>query len=209
MIHIATILLFIRNYIKYNFANIDYHSLYRSLFCLCITIFSSYTIFLNWDQFILNPECTSLLSYILNIFMLFYMLYDLIWIFIKRKFRLDLIIHHIFCLFIYYNYYSYMCVTYYIINECISAFNWVTIIFPNNNKLIKIINYYRLFSIIFIRFWIWLGGLYMFTNCFLYTTMCYSLIMFFSLDLYWTILIIKNLNKKIELPQKYVKINKL
>ena len=131
MIQLITPLLLIRKYIKEKYANLDYHSIYRSLFCLIISMYSSFIIYFNWDSFVQNPLITSYSSYLINISMLMYMIIDLGWMVINNKYRIDLFLHHILCLFVYLYYYDYMILTYYAINECLSAFNWISLIYPN------------------------------------------------------------------------------
>ena len=206
MLSIITTLLLIKNFIKIKFPDLDYHSIYRSLFCFFISTFSCFTIFINWDIFITDPLAYTLQSYIINTFMVVYMGYDLIWIFVKKRFRLDLFIHHILCLIGYIMYGQHILLTYYAINEIISAFNWVSLVFPNYDWVVRIL---KLISIIFVRLFVWINSLILMYNTEYFYIILIFMIGFISLDIFWITIIIGNMLKNIAIKTvQYIKKNK-
>ena len=206
MLPIITTLLLIKNYIKLKFPDLDYHSIYRSLFCFAISTLSCFTIFLEWNTFISDPMAFTLQSYLINTFMVVYMAYDLIWIFVKKRFRFDLFIHHVVCLIVYMNYRSHILLTYYAINEIISAFNWVSLVFPNFEWLIRIL---KLCSILFVRLIIWINGLVLMHNTEFFNIILVCTTLFLSLDIFWITVIIGNIFKNLAKKTiQYIKKNK-
>ena len=206
MLQFITTLLLIKNYIKIKFPNLDYHSIYRSLFCLFISISSCFTIFFHWKTFLSNPMAYTLESYLINMFMIFYMGYDLVWIFVKKRFRFDLVIHHVLCIICYYIYSSHILLTYYAINEVISAFNWISLIYPNYDWIVRIL---KLASILFVRLFVWINGLVLMHNTELFTTLLVITLLFISLDVFWITIIVGNMLKKVATKTvQYIKKNK-
>jgi hypothetical protein len=206
MLQFITTLLLIKNYIKITFPNLDYHSIYRSLFCLFISISSCFTIFYHWETFKSNPLAYTLESYLINMFMIFYMGYDLIWIFVKKRFRLDLVIHHILCIICYYKFSSHILLTYYAINEVISAFNWISLIYPNYDWVVRIL---KLASILFVRLNVWINGFILMYNTDMFTTLIIFTLLFVSLDIYWVTIIVGNMMKNVAIKTvQYIKKNK-
>jgi hypothetical protein len=204
MLNILTVLMFCRQFIKKNFSDKDYHSIYRSIYCLLITIFSFYQTNYNWKELkqfpMMNATYSSLL---INNFMFVYMIYDIWYFFYSKKIRYDLLFHHILCMIAFYNYKNYFIMTYGSIAEIISAMNWLSII---NNKYNYLTRLFRIFSIIFIRIPLWLNII----NLFKYTeyniSSCCIMSIFIGLDIYWLKIIYNNIfESKL---YKYIKINK-
>jgi len=202
MLQFITSLVLVREYFKNKFNNLDYHSIYRSWFCLLISILSSCTMFINWDTFIENPLITNSFSYILNTFMIVYMGYDIICFLINEKLRIDLLCHHILCLIIFIFYREHLLLTFYSICEVISAFNWIGIIYPNYNWITRIL---RAGSIIFVRLWVWIFGLKIMYSTEYFNIILLYTIIFITLDMYWLSIIYNNFKKRNTVIQKYIK----
>ena len=204
MLNILTILMFCRQFIKKNFEDKDYHSIYRSIYCLLITIFSFYQTSCNWTELkqfpMLNATRSSL---IINNFMFVYMIYDIWYFFYSKKIRYDLLFHHILCMIAFYNYKNYFIMTYGSIAEIISAMNWLSLINKKYNYLTRL---FRIFSIIFIRIPLWLNIINLFKNTEHNISSSYIMSIFIGLDIYWLKIIYNNIyENKIK---KYIKINK-
>jgi len=90
MLNILTVLMFCRQFIKKNYSDKDYHSIYRSIYCLLITIFSLYQTNKNWKELkqfpMMNASHSSLL---INNFMFVYMIYDIWYFFYSKKISHD------------------------------------------------------------------------------------------------------------------------
>lgn len=189
IINIIIILLF-RKIIKTIFRKFDYHTLFRSFFCLIISTLSMGISILNWNLLLSNPLETNNLSIFSNNLMLSYMIIDTIYFIYKQNYRRELMIHHIICLIIYTFFRDTCILSFCSINEILSSFNWVGIIYPNLDWISKI---FRLYSILFIRLFVWI-----FTLIFIHkiTNLFYIgfilVFIFICLDIYWTWIIIKN-----------------
>lgn len=204
MLNILTILMFCRQFIKKNFGDKDYHSIYRSIYCLLITIFSFYQTSYNWielKQFPMLPATRS--SLIINNFMFVYMIYDIWYFFYSKKIRYDLLFHHILCMIAFYNYKNYFIMTFGSIAEIISAMNWLSLI---NKKYNYLTRYFRIFSIIFVRLPLWFNIINLFRNTEYNILSIYIMLIFIGLDIYWLKVIHSNMNEIF--LNKYIKINK-
>jgi hypothetical protein len=204
MLNILTILMFCRQFIKKNFGDKDYHSIYRSIYCLLITIFSFYQTSYNWielKQFPMLPATRS--SLIINNFMFVYMIYDIWYFFYSKKIRYDLLFHHILCMIAFYNYKNYFIMTFGSIAEIISAMNWLSLI---NKKYNYLTRYFRIFSIIFVRLPLWFNIINLFRNTEYNILSINIMLIFIGLDIYWLKVIHSNMNEIF--LNKYIKINK-
>ena len=162
MLNILTVLMFCRQFIKKNYNDKDYHSIYRSIYCLLITIFSFYQTNKNWNELRQFPMMHATYSSLLiNNFMFVYMIYDIWYFFYSKKIRYDLLFHHILCMFAFYNYKNYFIMTYGSLAEIISAMNWLSLINKKYNNFTRL---FRIFSIIFIRIPLWLNIINLFKN---------------------------------------------
>jgi len=203
MLNILTILMFCRQFIKKNYSDKDYHSIYRSIYCLLITIFSFYQTSCNWIEFKQFPMLeASYSSLLINNFMFVYMIYDIWYFFYSKKIRYDLLLHHVLCLIIFYYYKNYFIMTYGSIAEIISSMNWLSLINKKYNNITKI---FRIFSIIFIRFPLWINIILLYINTIYQTRVLYFMSIFILLDLYWLKKIYNNYNENFN---NYIKINK-
>lgn len=204
MLNILTILMFCRQFIKKNFEDKDYHSIYRSIYCLLITIFSFYQTSCNWTELkqfpMLNATHSSL---IINNFMFVYMIYDIWYFFYSKKIRYDLLFHHILCMIAFYNYKNYFIMTYGSIAEIISAMNWLSLINKKYNNLTRL---FRIFSIIFVRLPLWFNIINLFSNTEYNILSIYIMAIFIGLDLYWLKVIYSNIYENY--INNYIKINK-
>lgn len=184
------IILLFRKMIKNIFKNLDYHSLFRSFFCLFISTLSIGVSVLNWNLLLNNPLGIDNLSLFINNMMLSYMLVDTVFYLYKKNYRLELMFHHIICLFMYGFFFNKRILSFCAINEILSSYNWIGIIYPNLEWVSKL---FRLFSIIFIRLFIWifvLVFLYQYQYIYLFATM--FIYIFICLDIYWIWIIVKN-----------------
>jgi len=189
LIYLIIILIF-RKTIKLLFANYDYHTLFRSFFCLFISSFSMGISIYGWYELVVNPLETTNLSLFVNKMMLSYMLVDTTYFLHKQNYRLELMIHHIVCIGLYGFFYDKKILSFCAINEILSAFNWVGIIFPHIEWTSKI---FRLYSILFIRLFVWVYTLIFLSNIKYLFTLAFGLVtVFIFLDIYWIWIIIKN-----------------
>ena len=217
MIIYLLIILILKYIIKYYLRNYDYHNIFRSIFCLLISLSSLSISLLNWNNLIINPLSSSIISSIINKFMFCYMIYDLIYFFIRQRIRYELCFHHAICALLFYNY-NYNILTFCSTCEIISGFNWISIIYPKYEWMSK---YIRLTTILLVRFWIWMCTLIIFKNFKqiknitfniskfiifpfqfknsiyinipLFSFVVLLIIIFISLDIYWLCIIYKNL----------------
>ena len=189
--YIIQIIIF-RKIIKLLFANYDYHTLFRSFFCLFISSFSFIASIYNWDKLLTNPFESNYLSLIINNLMISYMLIDTGYFLFKQNYRMELIFHHVICIGFYGFYNDTGILSFCAGCEILSAFNWVGIIFPNLEWTSKL---FRLYSILFIRLFIWVYTLVFLSNIkniFLLAIGFGGVSCFILLDIYWTWIIIKN-----------------
>ncbi len=204
MLNFLTILVFCRQFIKKFFGNKDYHSIYRSFYCMFITIFSIYQTYFNWGNLIENPLLESnTYSLIINNFMFVYMIYDIWYFFYSKKIRYDLLFHHIICLIAFYYYKNYFFMTFGSIAEIISSLNWLSLI---NNKFTNFTRLFRMFSIILVRLPMWLTSITLFKNTIYSYLSLFCMIIFILLDIYWLKVIYKNMND--DRAINYIKKNK-
>ncbi len=204
MLNFLTILVFCRQFIKKIFGNKDYHSIYRSFYCMFITIFSIYQTYYNWGNLIENPLLDSnTYSLIINNFMFVYMIYDIWYFFYSKKIRYDLLFHHVICLVAFYYYKKYFFMTFGSIAEIISSLNWLSLI---NNKFTNFTRLFRMFSIILVRLPMWLTSITLFKNTNYSYLSLFCMIIFILLDIYWLKVIYKNMNDNRSI--NYIKKNK-
>jgi len=171
--------------------------IYRSLVCFYISINSTKICYKNIEEFRIDPinYTNKEISY-LNNFILSFFVSDLINLYFHDIRRLSLIIHHFFCIFIYYTYCIYLnnsslIFTFFAMAEYISICSGLDELFKYNKmkntqfwtKL------YRAIIIIFIRIPIWMFLLYI---CYIYNLPIHSYIscilgftVMTCLDLYW------------------------
>ena len=188
-------ILFFKKIIKILFKKYDYHTLFRSFFCLFISSCSMGISLLEWDSLISDPLGTSILTKWINIMMLSYMLIDTGYFLYKQNYRTELMIHHFACIGIYGLYLNFRILSFCAGCEILSAFNWVGIIFPGFEWASKL---FRLYSILFIRLFIWIYTLIFLYNLqigFKFIFILLILLIFISLDIYWTYIIILNYTK--------------
>lgn len=171
----------------------DLHSLFRSFFCFFISMMSLFFSINNWNILIQNPLQTTQLSLIINKLMFSYMLFDTIYFIQSNTIRIELIFHHIICLLLYGLCYDKSILSFCALGEILSAFNWIGILYPKYEWTVKL---FRLYSILFIRFYVWFFTLFFLSNYkFLYWFALVMVIIFICLDCYWSWIIITNLLK--------------
>jgi len=183
--------------------------LYRSVICTFIALYSTIQILINWDKFWNTPT-----KYVdkhtewINILTLSYFISDIFTMICQKNKRIDLWIHHIFCLIslsLHSIYYSNPCI---ILNgvimaefmSAVSGLDAVAKYFKYGN-ILWWTKLYRCFVIILIRFPIWI----MLIKFVLTTDMYYAAqvncivgsITMCSLDIYWLRLCIKALRTHI------------
>ena len=192
LITIIIILLF-RKAIKKLFGDYDYHTLFRSFFCLFISTLSMGTSLWNWNLLLTNPMGKNYISSIINNLMLSYMIVDTSYFLYKKNFRIELMAHHLVCLFAY-GFYTDTCIlSFCSINEILSSFNWIGIIYPNLEWVSKL---FRLYSILFIRLFIWIFTLVFLHKLNLIYQFARVIVVFFiCLDIYWSWIILSNFFK--------------
>ena len=189
LICIFFILLF-RKVIKKIFYKYEYHSLFRSFFCSFISTLSIGTSIINWNLLLTNPIDNNNLSLIINNLMLAYMIIDTSYYLIKKNYRVELILHHLICLFIYGFYRDKCILSFCSINEILSSFNWIGIIYPNLEWVSKL---FRLYSIVFIRLFVWVFTLlFLYKLDFIFQFACGFIFAFICLDIYWSWIILSN-----------------
>jgi hypothetical protein len=203
MLNILTVLMFCRQFIKKNYSDKDYHSIYRSVYCLLITIFSLYQTSYNWNELRQFPMLKATNSSLLiNNFMFVYMIYDIWYFFYSKKIRYDLLLHHILCMIVFYNYKNYFIMTYGSMAEIISAMNWLSLINKKYNNFTRI---FRILSIILIRLPLWINLIFLYINTVYYINVLCIMVIFILLDIYWLKILLNNINQK---SNNYIKINK-
>lgn len=191
MIFYPGIIIIFKLVINKLFKNIqDSHALFRSFFCFFISTLSLFYSVCEWNNLITNPLASSFLSLGINKLMLSYMLVDTGYFLFNKKIRIELIFHHAICIGLYGIYYDKGILAFCACAEILSAFNWIGILYPEIEWSIKL---FRLYSIILIRFYIWIFTLYFlskFNYLFLFTLGI--VIIFICLDCYWVWIIISN-----------------
>lgn len=172
------------------------HKLFRSIFCFFISLLSMIFTIIYWKHLISNPLKPTLMSDIINQLMLSYMIIDTLYILKDisnnnyHLVRWELLIHHLTCLFIFGLFSDKSILTFCSVAEILSAYNWVGILFPKYEWTIKI---FRLYAIIFIRFFIWIFAIiFLHGNKNFYYFGLFLISIFIFLDVYWTWVIISN-----------------
>ena len=79
--------------IKYFFSKYNYHSLFRSFFCLLISTLSIGICLYKWENLISNPLEQYYLASHINKLMLNYMLYDTYYFIYNKQYRVELLLH--------------------------------------------------------------------------------------------------------------------
>lgn len=177
--------------------NNESHQLFRSAFCFFISTLSIVFSIIYWEYLISNSIETILLSTIINKLMFSYMLVDTLYIcydyYNKNNLRLELVLHHLVCLCLYGIFWDKAILSFCSSAEILSAYNWVGILFPQYEWTVKI---FRLYSIILIRFFIWIFTLVFLRNYnYLFWFGFIFIMIFISLDCYWVWIIISNYTK--------------
>lgn len=190
MIIYFLILFILRKLIKNIFRKKEYHTIFRSFFCLFISTFSIGISVLNWKHLMTTPLEPNYYFCIINKFMLSYMLIDTLYFVSMQQYRIELMIHHILCLLLYGFNLNKSILAFCAINEILSSFNWVGIIYPKFEWMSKL---FRLYSIIFIRLFVWIYTLvFLYPFTYYYQIALFIIFIFISLDFYWTWIIISN-----------------
>lgn len=171
--------------------------IYRSLICLYISLRSSKICYENLDQFSINPiEYSNYDIISLNNFILSFFIADLINLYFHDIRRLSLIIHHLFCILIYYTYCIYLnnsslLFSFFAMAEYISIGSGLDEFFKyhkmkNTQFWTKL---FRALVIVFIRIPIWT---YLLVICYIYSMPFHShiscilgFVTMTSLDIYW------------------------
>lgn len=193
IIYLEFVILF-KLFVNKYFINIENnHSLFRSFFCFFISTLSLFNSIIEWNSLILNPIGSTYLSVIINKLMFSYMLIDTFYFIYNKNIRIELIFHHIICIIFYGLFYDKAILSFCSCAEILSSFNWIGILYPEiewTNKL------FRLYSIIFIRLFIWIYTLVFMSKFtyYYYITICLTII-FICLDCYWASIIISNYYK--------------
>ena len=190
--YLVTIILF-KIIINKIFKNVNStHVLFRSFFCFFISTLSLFYSVYDWDNLITNPLSSSFLSLVINKLMLSYMLVDTGYFILGKNFRIELLLHHIICIGLFGLFYNKKILAFCACAEILSAFNWIGNLYPELEWSIKL---FRLYSIVLIRFYIWIFSLFLvYNHIFLYQfALAFVLfIIFIGFDCYWTWIIISN-----------------
>jgi hypothetical protein len=145
---------------------------------------------LNWNLLLTNPLGIDNLSLFVNYMMLSYMIVDTIFYLYKKNYRLELMFHHIICLFVYGFFFNKRILSFCAINEILSSYNWIGILYPNLEWISKLL---RLYSIIFVRLFVWIFiSVFLYQYQYIYQFAILLIFIFICLDIYWTCIIIKN-----------------
>lgn len=183
------------------FVNIENnHSLFRSFFCFFISTLSLSNSVMEWNNLISNPLGYTYLSTCINKLMFSYMIVDTAYLLFSKNIRLELIFHHAICLGFYGLHWDKAILSFCASAEILTSFNWIGILYPEiewTNRL------FRLYSIIFIRLFIWIYCIsFMLKYTYYYhLAICFSII-FICLDCYWASIIISNYYKDINIVKK-------
>lgn len=192
LFYLAIIVIF-KQIINNIFKNtVNKHSLFRTFFCFFISSLSLCFSIYHWQHLLSNSLEPTYLSFIINKLMLSYMLVDTFFITTTdvKELRIELIFHHAICIGLYGLFYDKAILSFCALGEILSSFNWIGIIYPQYEWSVKL---FRLYSIIFIRFFVWV-----FTLVFLrqYLVLFWfgllGVIIFFALDCYWAWIILSN-----------------
>lgn len=188
-----TIIVIFKQIINNIFKNtVNKHSLFRSFFCFFISSLSLCFSICYWHHLLLNSLEPTYLSFIINKLMLAYMLVDTF--FITRtnvtELRIELIFHHAICIGLYGLFYDKAILAFCALGEILSAFNWIGIIYPQHEWSVKL---FRLYSILFIRFFVWVFTLvFLHQYLWLFWFGLFAIMIFVCLDCYWIWIILSN-----------------
>lgn len=192
IIYIILIILFKQIINNYFSKKIDTHSLFRSFFCFFISTLSIFFSINNWNNLLIKPLESTNLSIIINQLMLAYMLVDTFYycLILNKNIRKELILHHIICICLYGIFYDKLVMSFCSLGEILSAFNWIGIIYPKYEWTIKL---FRLYSILFIRFFVWTFTLvFLYKYTYLFWLGLVGVITFICFDCYWIYIILLN-----------------
>lgn len=168
------------------------HTLFRSFFCFFISTLSLCFSICYWSHLLSNSLETTYLSSVINKLMLAYMLVDTFFITTAdvKELRIELIFHHAICIGLYGLFYDKAILAFCALGEILSAFNWIGIIYPQHEWSVKL---FRLYSILFIRFFVWTFTLvFLWHYYWLFWFGFISVMIFFTLDCYWAWIILSN-----------------
>lgn len=168
------------------------HTLFRSFFCFFISTLSLCFSICYWSHLLSNSLETTYLSSVINKLMLAYMLVDTFFITTAdvKELRIELIFHHAICIGLYGLFYDKAILAFCALGEILSAFNWIGIIYPQHEWSVKL---FRLYSILFIRFFVWTFTLVFLRHYYwLFWFGFIGVIIFFTLDCYWAWIILSN-----------------
>lgn len=168
------------------------HTLFRSFFCFFISTLSLCFSICYWSHLLSNSLETTYLSSVINKLMLAYMLVDTFFITTAdvKKLRIELIFHHAICIGLYGLFYDKAILAFCALGEILSAFNWIGIIYPQHEWSVKL---FRLYSILFIRFFVWTFTLVFLRHYYwLFWFGFIGVMIFFTLDCYWAWIILSN-----------------
>jgi hypothetical protein len=171
-------------------SHLNLHLLFRSFFCFFISTLSLFYSVYDWNYLITNPLESTFLSTFINKLMLSYMLIDMGYLIQSKNIRFELIFHHAICIGIYGMYWDKAILAFCASGEILSAFNWIGILYPELEWSIKL---FKLYSIILIRFYVWIFTLYILKKYeFLFFVGFIGVMIFICLDCYWIWVIISN-----------------
>lgn len=166
------------------------HSLFRSFFCFFISTLSLCFSIYNWSYLLTSSLESSHLSIIINKLMLAYMIIDTLYLITNKELRIELIFHHGVCIGLYGFFYDKSIMAFCALGEILSSYNWIGIMYPQYEWTIKL---FRLYSILFIRFFVWTFTLvFLYHHYWFYWFGFIGVIVFLTLDFYWAGIIILN-----------------
>jgi len=196
MIQYILCLIIFQRIIKYFFSDKDYHGIYRSFFCLFITIYGTIISYTHWNIILNAPDFENKYTNFNRDIFLSYLIFDIIYMCIKMDFRIDLIFHHLECFHVYYFKGNCILTTFLVTGEILSAFNWLNLI---NYKLTSLNRLLRLLSIIFVRSFLWIFTIYhiYITPCTIRTYTLVNTPIFILLDIYWLSVMYGNIINKL------------
>ena len=173
---------------------INKHSLFRSFFCFFISSLSLCFSIYYWSNLLSNSLEPTYLSSVINKLMFVYMLVDTFFISIIttdiKELRIELIFHHVICIGLYGLFYDKAILAFCALGEILSAFNWIGIIYPQHEWSVKL---FRLYSILFIRFFVWIFTLvFLHQYLWLFWFGLLGVVIFVCLDCYWALIILSN-----------------
>lgn len=182
--------------VKYYFSDKDYHGIYRSFFCLFITIYCTLISYTHWNILLNELYYISKYTIFTRDIFISYLILDLLYMIVKKQYRMDLLIHHVESLHIYFLFGDSLCCTFILISEIISAFNWINLIDFKYSELNRSL---RLLSIVCVRSFVWIFSMYKIYNSdlpFKYYILCNEPL-FICLDIYWLSIMYSNIINKL------------